>query len=61
MICHKCDKQVNGTKKFNWLLFLLLIFTGFGWALYLVYYFVNRPKCELCGRNMVILRTNLKK
>lgn len=49
MICHKCDKQVNGKKKFNWLIFLLLVFTGVGWALYLLYYFVKRPKCELCG------------
>ena len=36
MICHKCDRQVNGKKKFNWLIFLL-------------YYFIKRPKCELCG------------
>lgn len=52
MVCHKCDKQVNGTKKFSWLLFLILIFTGIGWGFYLLYYFLKRPTCELCGAKL---------
>ena len=52
MICYKCDKQVNGKKKFNWLIFILLVCTGVGWALYLLYYFVKSPKCELCGSKL---------
>lgn len=50
MICHKCDKQVNGKKKFNWLLFLVLWVTGIGPFIYLIYYFfMKKHKCELCG------------
>lgn len=52
MICHSCNRQVNGKKKFNWLIFLLTCFTGFGWALYLIYYFTRSPKCELCGSKL---------
>lgn len=52
MICHSCNRQVNGKKKFNWLIFLLTCFTGFGWALYLIYYFTKSPKCELCGSKL---------
>ena len=52
MICHKCEKQVNGNKKFNWFIFLITIFTGFGWALYILYYLLKKPKCELCGSKL---------
>nr|DAP39365.1 MAG TPA: LITAF-like protein [Caudoviricetes sp.] len=49
-ICHSCGKQVNGTKKFNWIAFLLWNLTILGGITYLIYYFVfKKRKCELCG------------
>ncbi len=42
--CNLCKRNVNPTKKFNWLVFFLLC-----GLLYLPYYFLKNPKCPICS------------
>lgn len=48
MWCHACQRHVAPTKPFNWLLLIVLIFSGIGWAFYLLYYFLQSMKCPIC-------------
>jgi hypothetical protein len=48
--CPFCQREVKGTKKFNWFIFLLLCVTGVGGIFYLLWYFAKPSnKCPICG------------
>lgn len=46
--CPACDRFVAPTHPVNWLLLIALIFTGIGWAFYLIYYALQSPRCPIC-------------
>lgn len=46
--CPACSRPVAHWKPFNWLLFLLLILTGIGWAFYIIYHIFQSPHCPIC-------------
>ncbi|MFX1582184.1 MAG: hypothetical protein ACFFCJ_08160, partial [Promethearchaeota archaeon] len=50
--CMLCERYVEPTKKFNWAVFLLLLFLtlGFGALIYLLYYICKTSSnCPICG------------
>jgi len=49
--CTYCKREVKGTKKFNWIIFILgLITFGVVSIAYLIYYLLKRStKCPICG------------
>lgn len=46
--CQACDRFVAPIYPFNWLLLIALIFSGVGWIFYLIYYFLQAPRCPIC-------------
>lgn len=57
--CKSCEKEVKGTKKFSWLIFLLGLCTlGIVSVLYLLYYIIikNKNKCPICGLKTISMR-----
>ena len=52
MWCDNCKAEVIPTKKFNWIVFILLFCcTWVLWIFYLIYYLVKRPDtCPRCGQ-----------
>lgn len=48
--CPLCERKVEPTKKFNWPLFIILLFLGGLGLLYFIYY-LFKPKnvCPICG------------
>ena len=47
--CNLCNRNIIPTKKFNWIIFLLLFFfTWVLWPFYLLYYWIKLPKCPIC-------------
>jgi hypothetical protein len=52
--CPHCGKEIQPTKNFSWILFIvLLLLLGVPGLIYLVYYMVKTPKiCPACGKNV---------
>ena len=52
--CPLCNRDVMGTKKFNWPIFLFLLITFIGPAFYLLWYiFKPRNICPICGAKLI--------
>lgn len=47
--CINCKQLVDPQKKFNAILFIILLFTIIGWLFYLIYYAVKPKKCPMCN------------
>ena len=47
--CINCKQLVDPQKKFNAIVFIILLFTLVGWVLYLIYYTVKPKKCPMCN------------
>ena len=49
--CKYCKREVKGTKKFNWIIFILgLLLFGVPGLIYLLWYMIKRStKCPICG------------
>ena len=52
--CSNCGKAVQPTKKFSWVLFIiLLLLFGVPGLIYLIYYWSKTAKlCPACGKNV---------
>ena len=47
--CESCEQNVQGTKKFNWIFFLLTCWFGIG-IVYLIWYLMKgKDLCPMCG------------
>ena len=46
--CNNCKQFVEPQKKFNYLIFIILLFTMIGWIIYLIYYACKSRKCPMC-------------
>lgn len=46
--CSACQRPVGYYKPFNWFFFLVLILSGLGWLIYLIYHLLRDPKCPFC-------------
>ena len=47
--CINCEQLVNPQKKFNAIVFIVLLCTIIGWLFYLIYYVVKPKKCPMCN------------
>ncbi|MBN1803099.1 MAG: hypothetical protein JW891_16430 [Candidatus Lokiarchaeota archaeon] len=49
--CDNCQRNVEPERDFNGCIFVLLLFTGIGWIIYLIWYAVKEPDlCPFCHR-----------
>lgn len=48
--CKHCGNVTKGTKKFNWIIFILgALAVGIGAVVYLIYYMFKPKRCTFCG------------
>jgi len=47
--CNNCKQLVQPQKKFNAILFIVLLFTIIGWFFYLIYYATKTKNCPMCN------------
>ena len=47
--CNNCEQLVDPQKKFNAILFIILLCTVVLWPLYLIYYVIKSKKCPMCN------------
>ncbi len=48
--CSICRKNVIPDKEFNWLTFFFLcLLCGIGGLFYLIFYWLKKPICPICG------------
>ena len=52
--CNLCKRQVNATKKFSWVWFLIwALCFGVGAIVYLIYFLLKpNNKCPICGNKI---------
>lgn len=47
--CPLCDRKIEPTKKFNWVLFLLTVWFGVGLIYLIIHLIAPKNKCPICG------------
>lgn len=51
MYCELCKRDVPGSRKFNWILFIILMALGFVPGIIYCLFYLMKPanKCPICG------------